>query len=58
MVNVGDTLAADDSIMTVESDKAAMDIPSPAAGVVKAFCYAAGEQVSDGAALVEFEGDI
>jgi 3-methylcrotonyl-CoA carboxylase alpha subunit len=30
-------------------------ITAPAAGTVKAFCYAAGEQVSDGAALVEFE---
>jgi|GEM_PF-7032665 uncharacterized Zn finger protein len=32
-------------------------ITAPAAGTVKAFCYAAGEQVGDGAALVEFEGN-
>ena len=32
-------------------------ITAPAAGTLKAFCYAAGEQVSDGAALVEFESE-
>ena len=35
MVNVGDSLKTDDSLMTVESDKAAMDIPAPFGGIVK-----------------------
>jgi 3-methylcrotonyl-CoA carboxylase alpha subunit len=45
-------------LLILEAMKMEHTITAPAAGVVKAFCYAAGEQVSDGAALVEFEGDI
>ena len=44
-------------LLILEAMKMEHTITAPAAGVVKAFCYAAGEQVSDGAALVEFEGD-
>ncbi|MCK6390590.1 MAG: 3-methylcrotonyl-CoA carboxylase, partial [Azonexus sp.] len=44
-------------LLILEAMKMEHTITAPAAGVVKAFCYAAGEQVSDGAALVEFEGE-
>jgi 3-methylcrotonyl-CoA carboxylase alpha subunit len=44
-------------LLILEAMKMEHTITAPAAGVVKAFCYAAGEQVTDGAALVEFEGD-
>ncbi len=42
-------------LLILEAMKMEHTITAPAAGIVKAFCYAAGEQVSDGAALVEFE---
>ena len=44
-------------LLILEAMKMEHTITAPAAGTVKAFCYAAGEQVSDGAALVEFEGE-
>ena len=44
-------------LLILEAMKMEHTITAPAAGIVKAFCYAAGEQVSDGAALVEFEGE-
>ncbi len=44
-------------LLILEAMKMEHTITAPAAGTLKAFCYAAGEQVSDGAALVEFEGD-
>ncbi len=52
MVNVGDTLAADDPIMTVESDKAAMDIPAPCAGKVTELRIKVGDKVSAGSAML------
>jgi pyruvate dehydrogenase E2 component (dihydrolipoamide acetyltransferase) len=48
MAKVGDTLAADDSIMTVESDKAAMDIPAPFAGTITELKIKVGDRVSAG----------
>ena len=44
-------------LLILEAMKMEHTITAPAAGTVKAFCYAAGEQVSDGAALVEFKGE-
>ena len=44
-------------LLILEAMKMEHTITAPAAGTVKAFCYAAGEQVADGAALVEFAGD-
>jgi len=44
-------------LLILEAMKMEHTITAPAAGSVKAFCYAAGEQVADGAALVEFEGE-
>ena len=54
-VQVGDTVKLDDPIITLESDKATMDIPSSAAGVVKEIRAAIGDRVSQGAivALIE-----
>ena len=45
---VGDTLAAEESIITVESDKATMDIPAPFAGVLAELKVAVGDKVSEG----------
>ena len=52
MVKAGDTLAADDSIMTVESDKAAMDIPAPCAGTVTELKIKVGDKVSEGSLVL------
>ena len=52
MASVGDTLAADDPIMTVESDKAAMDIPAPFAGTVKELRIKVGDKVSAGSPVL------
>jgi pyruvate dehydrogenase E2 component (dihydrolipoamide acetyltransferase) len=54
-VKVGDTIAVDDSICTLESDKATMDVPSSTAGVVKEILIAIGSKVSEGSVLVKVE---
>ncbi len=54
-VSVGDTIAADDPIVTLESDKASMDIPSPRAGKVAEILVAMGDQVSEGSDLIVLE---
>lgn len=51
-IAVGDTLAFDDTLMTLESDKAAMDVPSDRAGVVKEILVAVGDKVKNGDAIV------
>src|SRR5690606_40975216 len=48
LVNEGDTIAAEQSLITVESDKASMEIPSPAAGIVKRLLVKLGDKVSEG----------
>lgn len=55
LVKVGDTIAADDSLMTVESDKASMDIPAPFAGVVKEVKVKVGDKVSQGSLILTLE---
>lgn len=45
-VNVGDTINIDDTLMTLESDKATMDIPSPAAGTIKELKVNVGDQIA------------
>ena len=54
-VKVGDTIKLDDALVTLESDKATMDVPSSVAGVVKEIRVALGDRLSEGAvvALVE-----
>jgi pyruvate dehydrogenase E2 component (dihydrolipoamide acetyltransferase) len=52
LVKPGDTVALDQSLVTVESDKASMEIPSSAAGVVKELKVKIGDKVSEGALLL------
>ncbi|WP_374511473.1 dihydrolipoyllysine-residue acetyltransferase [Niveibacterium sp.] len=54
-VKVGDTVAAESTLITLESDKATMDVPSPAAGVVKEIKVAVGDKVAEGALVVVLE---
>ncbi len=54
-VKVGDTIAVDDAICTLESDKATMDVPSSAAGVVREVLVAVGDKVGEGAVLLKVE---
>ncbi|WP_367278630.1 dihydrolipoyl dehydrogenase [uncultured Sulfitobacter sp.] len=56
LVSVGDTVAAEDPLIELESDKATMEVPSPAAGVVKEIKVAEGDQVSEGALILILEG--
>ncbi len=55
MVKVGDTVKADQSLITVESDKASMEIPSSAAGVVKELKVKLGDKVKQGSVVVSLE---
>ncbi|NLF55686.1 MAG: dihydrolipoyl dehydrogenase [Thauera phenolivorans] len=54
-VKVGDNIAVDDPICTLESDKATMDVPSSAAGVVKEVLVNVGDKVGEGAVLLKLE---
>lgn len=54
-VAVGDTIAEEDSIVTVETDKATMDIPAPFSGTVKEIKVALGDKISEGSLLVVVE---
>jgi dihydrolipoamide dehydrogenase len=55
LVAVGDTIAKEDSLITVESDKASMDIPSSHAGVVKELKVAVGDTVAKGSLILLIE---
>ena len=52
LVKVGDTVKAEQSLITVESDKASMEIPSSAAGVVKALAVKVGDKVKQGSVVL------
>ena len=54
-VKVGDTIKVDDAIVTLESDKATMDVPSDVAGVVKEVLVKLGDKVKEGVALIKVE---
>ena len=54
-VKVGDSIKVDDAICTLESDKATMDVPSSAAGVVKEVLVNVGDKVAEGAVLLKVE---
>ncbi|ATE60575.1 dihydrolipoyl dehydrogenase [Thauera sinica] len=54
-VKAGDSINVDDAICTLESDKATMDVPSSAAGVVKEVLVAVGDKVGEGAVLLRVE---
>ncbi len=55
MVAVGDTVTEEQSLITVEGDKASMEVPAPFAGVVKEIKVAAGDKVSTGSLIMVFE---
>ena len=55
LVKAGDTIAIDDSLITVESDKASMDIPAPFAGVVKEVKIKVGDKIAQGHLLLTLE---
>ncbi|MFD1006998.1 pyruvate dehydrogenase complex dihydrolipoyllysine-residue acetyltransferase [Oceanisphaera ostreae] len=55
MVAVGDTVEAEQSILTVEGDKASMEVPSPFAGVVKEIKINVGDKVNTGSLVMVFE---
>jgi dihydrolipoamide dehydrogenase len=57
LVSVGDEVSAEDPLVTLESDKATMDVPAPAAGVVKQIAVQVGDRVSEGSVLMTFESD-
>ena len=57
LVAVGDTVGKDQSIITVESDKASMEIPSSDAGVVKALHVKLGDKVKQGSVVLVLEGE-
>ncbi|HZY34587.1 MAG TPA: biotin/lipoyl-containing protein, partial [Rhodanobacter sp.] len=55
LVQVGDTVAKEQSLITLESDKATMEIPSSAAGVIKELKLKVGDEVSEGAVIAILE---
>ena len=54
---VGDTLEADDGIITVETDKASMDIPAPMAGTLTALMVSVGDKIKEGDVIAEMTGE-
>ena len=56
-VAVGESVAENDSLVVLESDKAAMEVPAPMAGVVKSIAVNLGDQVTTGAAILTLEVD-
>jgi dihydrolipoamide dehydrogenase len=52
LVSVGDTVAAEDPLVTLESDKATMDVPAPVGGTVESIDISVGDRVSQGAKLM------
>jgi pyruvate dehydrogenase E2 component (dihydrolipoamide acetyltransferase) len=56
-VKPGDRVAAEAPLITLESDKASMEVPSPAAGVVKALAVKLGDKVSEGTPILTLEVD-
>ena len=56
-VSPGDEVAVEDPLVTLESDKATMDVPAPSAGVVKQLQVKIGDRVSEGSVLMTFERD-
>lgn len=57
LVKVGDTIAIDDSIVLLESDKASVEVPSTSAGVVKSILVSQGDEVAEGAVLIELQAE-
>jgi pyruvate dehydrogenase E2 component (dihydrolipoamide acetyltransferase) len=57
MVKAGDTIKAEDNLVTLETDKAAMDVPSPYAGVIKEMKVKVGDKVSQGSLILLLESN-
>src|SRR4051812_6644062 len=57
LVKPGDAVKKEDSLITLESDKATMEVPAPEAGVVKEVRLKVGDKVSRGAAILTLEAD-
>ena len=57
-VKIGDTIAVDDTLVTLETDKATMDVPADIAGTVKAVHIKVGDKVSEGSIIVEIEIEV
>ena len=57
LVKVGDTIAVDESIVLLESDKASVEVPSTSAGVVKNILVNQGDEVSEGTVLIELQAE-
>ena len=55
MVAVGDTVSEDQSLITVEGDKASMEVPAPFGGVIKEILVKSGDKVSTGSLIMRFE---
>jgi dihydrolipoamide dehydrogenase len=55
LISAGDEVSVDDPLITLESDKATMDVPAPYAGVVKEVKVSAGDKVSEGSMILEME---
>lgn len=55
LVSVGDTVAEEDGLITLETDKATMDVPAPQGGVVKSIAVKVGDKVSEGSVVLELE---
>ncbi|MFZ1907783.1 MAG: dihydrolipoyl dehydrogenase [Burkholderiales bacterium] len=58
LVKAGDTVTKEQSLITLESDKATMEIPSPAAGVVKELKVKVGDKLSEGSPVLILEGGV
>jgi len=56
-VKVGDTVKAEDPLLSLESDKATMDVPAPRGGKVKSIAVNIGEKVSEGSVVMVFEAE-
>jgi pyruvate dehydrogenase E2 component (dihydrolipoamide acetyltransferase) len=56
-VAAGDTVAPEDPLITLESDKATMDVPSPSEGVVQRLAVSLGDEVSEGDVILTLSGD-
>ena len=57
LVKVGDRIAVEDSVVLLESDKASVEVPSPAAGMVKSISVSLGDEVNEGSVLLELEAE-
>ena len=57
LVKPGNAVKAEDPLVTLESDKATMDVPSPIAGVVKSIAVKLGDRVSEGSVLMTLEAE-